>query len=579
MGAFVMSKEMGCPDKPVSTISDDLFEVSSYVDGLCSFVRSCDTPMTISIQGDWGSGKTSMMNMMRENLEASIWPIWFNTWQFSQFNMGNSLVFSMMDVLLNGLGCDKTAIVKILGGIAKNVARVVIDKTAGGVVEEIASDVMNGESSDFASEVLELKKKFQDAVNKKLAKEHRDRVVVFVDDLDRLHPLKAIELLEVLKLFLDCDKCVFILAVDYEVVTLGIKEKFGDNVSEEKGRSFFDKIIQLPFKMPVAQYDISKYVKEMMVKMSITPTGYDISLYTNLIKTSVGYNPRSMKRLFNTYQLLDIISNTATTTKIDDVVKKRVLFATVCAQMNFEEFYLYLTATRLDTDTFTTLMDSSDDNSALNDLYLNDNAETKEKKIRKLSLFLPYFISALRSGETEELTEDDINALNIILKCSVVTSVNAVSDEEKNDLKWDHRYRNKDIVKKTAGLLADIGNFSMWMSRTEHGDVKLYDISGYYKFDILNGLDITLEYYVTRKDESHIAVHLYITNQNKTLRKEFFNALGDNPLKMTSKPVIEEWGRYKYMNILSLSDTDTHSSEQIASVVRNAYAALTELKP
>lgn len=36
-----MSKGMGCPDKPVSKISEDLFEVSSYVDGLCSFVRYC----------------------------------------------------------------------------------------------------------------------------------------------------------------------------------------------------------------------------------------------------------------------------------------------------------------------------------------------------------------------------------------------------------------------------------------------------------------------------------------------------------------------------------------------------------
>lgn len=42
-----MSREMGCPDKPVASVSEDLFNVSTYVNGLCSFVRSCDTPMTI----------------------------------------------------------------------------------------------------------------------------------------------------------------------------------------------------------------------------------------------------------------------------------------------------------------------------------------------------------------------------------------------------------------------------------------------------------------------------------------------------------------------------------------------------
>lgn len=577
-----MSEVRGCPDKPVSKISEDLFEVSRYVDGLCSFVRSCDTPMTISIQGDWGSGKTSMMNMMKESLEASIWPIWFNTWQFSQFNMGNSLVFSMMDVLLNGLDCDKTSIVKILGGIAKNVVRVATDRVAGGVVEGMVSEAIDWESSDFASEVLALKQKFQDAVNKKLAKEHRDRVVVFVDDLDRLQPLRAIELLEILKLFLDCDKCVFILAVDYEVVTLGIKEKFGDNVSEEKGRSFFDKIIQLPFKMPVAQYDINKYVRNMMEKMSVTLTDEAVELlYTNLIKTSVGCNPRSMKRLFNTYQLLEIISNAAIANKdIDDQVKKRVLFATVCAQMNFEEFYLYLTATKLDTDTFITLTQNPDDNEALKELYPNDNTDAIEKKTKKLSSFLPYFISALKSDNKKELTEDDINILNQILKCSVVTSVNAVSDDEKNDRKWDYYDRNKDIVKKTAEKLTDIGKFVIWIPRAERRDVKPYDISGYCKFDMPAGLYITLGYCVTSKDESHIAVHLYITNQNENFKKEFFNILGDNPLNMTAKPLKEDWGRgrYKYMNILALSDTDTNMPEQIAVVVRNAHAALNDIR-
>ncbi len=56
-------KKMGYPDKPVASITEDLFNVEVYVNALCSFIRSCETPMTISIQGDWGSGKTSMMQM------------------------------------------------------------------------------------------------------------------------------------------------------------------------------------------------------------------------------------------------------------------------------------------------------------------------------------------------------------------------------------------------------------------------------------------------------------------------------------------------------------------------------------
>lgn len=573
-----MLRGMGCPDKPVSKISEDLFDVSSYVDGLCSFVRSCDTPMTISIQGDWGSGKTSMMNMMREKLESTICPIWFNTWQFSQFNMGNSLVFSMMNVLLDELDSDNVVIKKIIGsisGFTRNVIRVATDRVAGGAAESMVSDALSGEPTDAAKEIRTLKEEFQKAINKKLEKEHKDRVVVFVDDLDRLQPIKAIELLEALKIFLDCEKCVFILAVDYEVVTLGIKEKFGDNVSEEKGRSFFDKIIQLPFKMPVAQYNVEKYVKDMMKRMSVYTSDIETNLYTNLIKTSVGYNPRSMKRLFNTFQLLDIVSDKSIA-DIDINVKKRVLFATVCAQMSFEEFYLYLVSSSIDSETLSEFSDNTENSSAFTDLYPDDDSDAVDKKIKKLSSFLPYFISAIKSGDTEKVTDADVDILDKILKCSVITSVNAVSSDEDTDMKDKYRKINKKLVDDTNEILSKIDKFERWTSRTKHGDVKLCDISGYCDIDTSNELKVSLGYYVTRLGD-HIAVHIYIYNQNKRKREDFFNTLGGNPLDLKTKPIKDPKGIYKYMNILSFDDTDTKASEDIAAEVEKAYNILEKI--
>ena len=133
-------KKVGYPDKPVASITEDLFNVEVYVNALCSFIRSCETPMTISIQGDWGSGKTSMMNMMKANMQGSVWPIWFNTWQFSQFEMGNSLAFSMMDVILKGLDCEVNVRKRILNGLigfGKRVVRNVSDYTLGGELTSV----------------------------------------------------------------------------------------------------------------------------------------------------------------------------------------------------------------------------------------------------------------------------------------------------------------------------------------------------------------------------------------------------------------------------------------------------------
>ena len=53
--------------------------------------------------------------------------------------------------------------------------------------------------------------------------------------------------MEIVKLFLDVPKCVFILAIDYDVVIEGVRRKYGNDFSKEKGKDFFDKIIQVPF--------------------------------------------------------------------------------------------------------------------------------------------------------------------------------------------------------------------------------------------------------------------------------------------------------------------------------------------
>lgn len=85
---------LGNTDKPIERQKDDTFGIERYVNGLSTFILNSDTPMTISIQGDWGSGKTSMMNMIQEKISRDTYIIWFNTWQFSQFELQNELTLS-----------------------------------------------------------------------------------------------------------------------------------------------------------------------------------------------------------------------------------------------------------------------------------------------------------------------------------------------------------------------------------------------------------------------------------------------------------------------------------------------------
>lgn len=105
--SFGKNHAIGQPDEPAVV---DEFGIHDYIGGLAEFIEECNTPLTLSIQGSWGTGKTSIMNLVNNRLKEDsaekgerIIPIWFNTWQFSQFNMSEQLPISLISSLINKL--------------------------------------------------------------------------------------------------------------------------------------------------------------------------------------------------------------------------------------------------------------------------------------------------------------------------------------------------------------------------------------------------------------------------------------------------------------------------------------------
>ncbi len=595
----------GCPDVPVTKIKDDRFNVGPYINGLSSFILSCDTPMTISIQGDWGSGKTSMMNMIEANIKNSVYPIWFNTWQFSQFSLGNSLAISMMDVLLQRLIGDSgklETVLKGVWGLAKNVALTATEITVGSRAAGKAEEAMGGTfSGSYVKEILALKEQFQKAVNEKLTETKRRRVVIFVDDLDRLHPAKAVELLEVLKLFLDCENCVFVLAVDYEVVTLGIKQKYGSDVDAQKGKSFFDKIIQLPFKMPVAQYDIKNYVRDMMERMKIAVTENNVNLFSSLIRTSIGLNPRSMKRLFNTYQLLDIITNGAVK-NIPDNARQRILFATVCLQMSFDVLYNYLAAGNIDLETlkdlskvtggtvqnFTLRREMKNDNgdmentgkNILDEIFDRDDFSPETMPlIQRLPKFLEFFLESLTENDGDDLTKTEVRYLQEIIQCSAVTSVNNEGPDDAATESLNNRRANRRLVVETNDVLKKFGlnEFVVYQSKNRVDGILESYASG-YTFLKAKDHEYKLQYDVDNAGRFGISVNIALndpTGYKKGRAEIFYQIFGENPLGYPDlRPEKDEWGWYYYDNMLTVTEGDPNAPNQIADLVRDAYTRL-----
>lgn len=251
------TKGMGITDMPCTSEEEDLLEISKYVKGLGKFIRECQTPMSIAIQGDWGTGKTSTLNLLKKNLEADkdtngIKCVFFNTWQYSQFNMEDSLYVSFVHNLVKQCG-GNDEILRIVAAFGKLAFFKAVDWRFGANASEILDGFEKAKKAQMES-VSKLQEDFA-----KLVKKTGKRLVIFIDDLDRLNPEVAVELLEIIKLFVNVENSIFVLAIDYEVVVKCVRKKYGENLSEEKCRNFFDKIIQLPFKMPVERYNLTNW--------------------------------------------------------------------------------------------------------------------------------------------------------------------------------------------------------------------------------------------------------------------------------------------------------------------------------
>lgn len=440
---------IGVTDLPYDPCADpeadhNALGISNYLDGLAQFITSCPTPMTIAVQGDWGSGKTSAMNGIKFRLgsEKKYEIIDFNTWQYAQFDLGEALVFSLVH--------EVTAPLQRNSEQAKRYLRKFVDfgrglmRTVGSTTPAIAvlSNVLDSavdsfgddEKMSIVEQVKNLRKEFHAAVEEFCKKAEKDRVIVFVDDLDRLDPSKSVEVMENLKLFLECERVVFVLAIDFEVVSRGVQNKFGAGFTEDKARSFFDKIIQVPFRMPISNYKIDGIMKEVFDTLGMKNlSAAERKPYEQAVKYSIGTNPRSLKRLLNTFVLLKLIVEAGELPSERDDKLDITLFYLLCLQSAFPKFHDRLTELsdfQEDLDSLLPIDETGDDTQGTTTAMQKEYGVTTLDQLRRLESFIEFFREVLDDSD------DGLQLLKRGLFLSSVTTVgssNVVDNDGRRD--------------------------------------------------------------------------------------------------------------------------------------------------
>ena len=447
------TKGMGITDMPCTSEEEDLLEISKYVKGLGKFIRECQTPMSIAIQGDWGTGKTSTLNLLKKNLEADkdtngIKCVFFNTWQYSQFNMEDSLYVSFVHNLVKQCG-GNDEILRTVAAFGKLAFFKAIDWKFGTNASEIL-DGFEKAKKDQMESVSKLREDFAELV-KKTGK----RLVIFIDDLDRLNPEVAVELLEIIKLFVNVENSIFVLAIDYEVVVKGVRKKYGENLSEEKCRNFFDKIIQLPFKMPVERYNLTELVRKA-VQEQTHMTDEGVNIVAEFISDVMGTNPRTFKRLVNAFFLINSVNEIgeeaeSKTKEINDVL----MFCSLCIQMCLPKLYeLMVTASTKKQLKELLEVKAAEEIRAYVTNYLIDMEGTDKEFneiIKGIRLFHEEVLNAVSEKFKEEVVLETLFGLLAVTSITMVSANSAANSGRKAATKITHiRINEKEIAVASA---------------------------------------------------------------------------------------------------------------------------------
>jgi len=279
--------------------TEDLLNFTVVADTAAELIReSAEHPLSIGVSGSWGTGKSSLVRMIGASLKKADGNagkyvfLEFNAWLYqgyddarmallqavadkllaeaearksqverareflkrvNWFRVGKLVVPSVTGALLGGtLGGPLGTLVGAVGGLFKAGTEPGADdiekvKEAYAAFEsEFAGLLKDKEDKSVQREIQELRGSFKDLL------ESLDvTLVVLVDDLDRCLPDTAISTLEAMRLLLFLPRTAFIIAADEQMIREAVRAHFGNvDLSNELVTSYFDKLIQVPLRVP-----------------------------------------------------------------------------------------------------------------------------------------------------------------------------------------------------------------------------------------------------------------------------------------------------------------------------------------
>jgi hypothetical protein len=300
-------------DNPINYFGDPLGNL------IVDIVTTSDPNFSIGIFGEWGTGKTTLMNLVNKKLDeknktgkTNILTVWFDAWryereeQFALVPLMRTIAYKMDEQPKYEKA--KVVFFKSIVTAAKGLAsKYVLPEK---YVEELHGNLTSSAMKTLAEEDKDTiyfhgLKQIEDEMKKVLEDSPESRVVVFIDDLDRCSPKKVLEVFESIKAFLGIKGFIYILGLSREIILKAVKEAYRQY--EIDGEEYIKKIIQLPIRIPDWDEHIEELIGHLLKMEGAKKIGEKywsiIEKNKSLIAKIVEPNPREVKRFINSYML------------------------------------------------------------------------------------------------------------------------------------------------------------------------------------------------------------------------------------------------------------------------------------
>ena len=247
-------------------------------------------PVSIGVFGNWGAGKSSLLNLIEQQIKPDEWIIIkFDAWLYQGFDDARAaLLETIASHLIQAAKDEKTILQKsknlfaringlrLLGLMAEGAALAAGVPTFGLISKtfETAKESLDGVQNETESkQIVEVGENLVDSGKNlikpkekqtppqqidEFRKEYGEilqdlgkKLVIVIDNLDRCLPANAIQTLEAIRLFLFLNRTAFIIAADEEMIRHSVAEHYKD-LSYRHQIDYLDKLIQIPIRVPKA---------------------------------------------------------------------------------------------------------------------------------------------------------------------------------------------------------------------------------------------------------------------------------------------------------------------------------------